>query len=90
MTYQNSVLFTSAVGDQVSNWYPDKQQSLFTYFFLKGLKGEADMNKDGSVSTQELYNFTADELNGVPYLSRRLFGRTQNPTFSGKDYNLFH
>lgn len=90
MTHQNSALFISAVGDQVSNWYPDKKQSLFTYFFLKGLKGEADLNKDGSISTQELYNYTADEINGVPYLSRKLFGRTQNPTFSGKDYNLFH
>jgi hypothetical protein len=90
MTYENSAVFTSAAGDQVSNWYPDKKQSLFTYFFLNGLKGEADLNKDNSISTQELYNYTADEINGVPYVSRRLFGRTQNPTFSGKDYNLFH
>ena len=90
MSYPSSSIFTSATGDQVSNWYPDKKQSLFTYFFLKGLKGEADLNKNGEITTEELHQFTADEINGVPYWSRRISsGRTQTPTFSGIDYVIF-
>ena len=42
------------------------------------------------ITIQKLYQFTADELNGVPYWSSRLNpGRTQTPTFSGKDYEIF-
>ena len=90
MTYPNSTMLTSSMGDQVSTWYREKKQSLFTYFFLKGLKGEADINKDNIITTKELYDYTADEINGVPYWSRRLNpGRTQTPTFSGKDYEIF-
>jgi len=89
MTYPNASIFTSATGDQVSTWYTEKKQSLFTYFFLRGLKGEADLNKDGKITTLELYQYTADEVNGVPYWSRRLNpGRTQTPTFSGKDVEI--
>ena len=50
MLYPNSSVFTSASGDEVSTWYTDKKQSLFTYFFLKGLKGEADYNNDNIIS----------------------------------------
>jgi len=89
LTFPNSAVFTSATGDQVSTWYKEKKQSLFTYFFLKGLKGDADFNKDDTITTEELYQYTADEVNGVPYWSRRLNpGRTQTPTFVGKNYQL--
>ena len=85
-SFENVTIFTSASGDQVSNWYPAKKQSLFTYFFLKGLQGAADLNKDKEISAQELYQFVADEVNGVPYWSGRLYpGRVQTPMFTGKD-----
>jgi len=42
-----SVVMTSAQGDQVSCWFPEKKHSLFTYFFLQGLRGEADVDGDG-------------------------------------------
>lgn len=89
MTFPQSTVFTSASGDQVSTWYADKKQSLFTYFFLRGLKGDADINKDGIITAEEVYQYTADEVNGVPYWARRINnGRMQNPTFTGKDYPL--
>ncbi|OIO20381.1 MAG: hypothetical protein AUJ54_05520 [Ignavibacteria bacterium CG1_02_37_35] len=88
LTTPNSAVFTSASGDQVSNWYTEKKQSLFTYFFLKGLKGEADLDKNGEITTKELYQYTADEVNGVPYWARRINQRTQTPTFFGEDFVL--
>ena len=88
LTTPNASVFTSATGDQVSNWYAEKKQSLFTYFFLKGLKGEADLDKNGEITTKELHQYTADEVNGVPYWARRINQRTQTPTFFGEDFVL--
>lgn len=89
LLFQNKTIFTSTSENQVSTWYEDKKMSLFTYFFLKGLNGEADLNKDKIVTAEELSNYTSDESKGVPYWSRRLNSRTQIPKLQGdKDYNL--
>ncbi|MHA2101400.1 MAG: caspase family protein [Candidatus Kariarchaeaceae archaeon] len=89
ISYESASIFTSASGDQVSNWYPEKKQGLFTYFFLKGLRGEADFDKNAIITTSELYQYVADEVNGVPYWSRRISGRSQTPTFSGDEFELY-
>jgi hypothetical protein len=81
---EKMTIFSSSSGDQLSNWYPDMRQSLYTYFFLKGLKGEADLDKNHRITAEELHQFVADEVNGVPYWSKRLHqGRNQTPTLSG-------
>ncbi|HEY9165710.1 MAG TPA: caspase family protein [Candidatus Kryptonia bacterium] len=89
MASSNATIITSASGDQVSTWYPDKQQSLFTYFFLKGLQGGADYKHNNTVTAKQLYEFTADELNGVPRWSRRLSSKDQTPTFYGSDWVIY-
>jgi uncharacterized caspase-like protein len=35
---------------------------VFTYYLLKGLKGEADANKDGTVTAGELFNYVRDNV----------------------------
>jgi caspase domain-containing protein len=35
---------------------------VFTFFLLKGLKGEADFNKDGTVTAGELFSFVRDNV----------------------------
>lgn len=73
----NSVIFMSSKADQVSNWYPEKQHSLFTYFFLKGLQGIADLNSDGVITLSEMEQYVNDPNEGVPYISNRQFQRKQ-------------
>jgi len=82
VTAQNNLtILTSAANNQVSSWYPEKQHSMFTYFFLKAVTGDADFNKDNNITFQEIFNFVADRAEGVPYYAKRLHGgRTQNPT----------
>lgn len=75
-------IFTSSKAEQISSWYPDKRHSLFTYFFLKGLQGAADKDGNKKLTYGELYDYTSEN---VPYYARRLYGRTQNPSFTGKD-----
>lgn len=76
------LLLTSAGKDQVASWYPDKGHSLFTYFFLKGIQGEADTNKDGRITMGEMKAWLNDQ---VPYMARRLKGNEQQPVVMGKD-----
>ena len=81
----NGVVFTSSSNEEISSWYPDKKHGLFTYFFLKGLRGEADKNGDGTVAAGELYSYVSDRSDGVPYWARRLHGgRIQTPGMYGK------
>ena len=67
----NAILITSAASDEVSTEYPDVEQGMFTYFFLKALQGEADKNEDNRVTVAELEVYLIDENDGVPYWSGR-------------------
>lgn len=72
----NSVIFSSSRGDQISSWYPEKNHGLFTYFFLKGIQGEADKNRDRTITISELKDFVSEN---VPWVARRLHNREQTP-----------
>ena len=78
----NSLLITSAAVDQVSSWYPEKKHSLFTYYFLKSLQGDADANKDREITAKEMRAYLAEN---VPYMARRLTGNEQQPVIMGRD-----
>lgn len=77
---KNAVLMTSAAVDQVSSWYPEKRHSLYTYYFFKGLQGEADANRDRKITVGEMDAFLKEN---VPYMSRRISGNEQNPVTIG-------
>lgn len=78
----NAVVFSSTGKDQVSHWYPEKQHSLFTYFFMKGLRGDADKDSDKKITVAELKEYLKDK---VPYRARRLTGREQTPVVVGDE-----
>lgn len=71
-------LITSSSGDQISSWYPEKKHSLFTYFFLKGIKDKAASKK--MITIKDLKIYVTDE---VDRMSRRLYNRIQTPGFEG-------
>ncbi|UZR94797.1 caspase family protein [Chondrinema litorale] len=79
---EKSRIFTSSTGDQVSSWYRDKNHSLFTYYFLKAIQGEADMDKNKEISMKEIRTYIEEH---VPYEARRLTNRTQTPEIYGID-----
>lgn len=76
------ILLTSAGMNQVAGWYPEKGHSLFTYFFLKGIQGSADTNRDGTITLGEMKAWLNDQ---VPYMARRLTGNEQQPVLLGRD-----
>lgn len=79
---ENAVILTSAASEQVSSWYTEKYHSLFTYYYLKGLQGDADLNKDQKVTLKEMYQYIGEH---VPYMARRLNNREQTPEITGSE-----
>ena len=77
-------LFTSATGDQISSWYPDKNHSLFTYYFLRALHGDADLNRDKQLTVAEIQDYIDSN---VPRMARRLHNREQTPQVITKEKN---
>lgn len=74
---KNTTILNSSAGTELSSWYPEKGHGLFTYYFLLGLTGEADVNKDKNITVDELSSYVQDN---VPYMARKLHsGRRQSP-----------
>ncbi|RMD90172.1 MAG: hypothetical protein D6813_09550 [Calditrichaeota bacterium] len=74
----NLNLFTSSMSNQVSNWYEEQNHSLFTFFFLAGIKKQ--WQESQLVKMGVLFDYLSKQVNQT---ARRLYGRDQNPTFIG-------
>jgi len=59
---KNSALFTASSSTQVSSWYHNKKHGLFTYYFLQGLRGKADADKDGRITVKELEEYVVKNV----------------------------
>ncbi len=82
---RNATIMTSAGVDQVSSWYPDKRHSLFTYYFLKGIQGEADKTGDGRITVGEIRDYLGDR---VPHWARRISAVEQTPVVRGGENEI--
>jgi len=79
---KNGLAFTAGAADQVASWYNEKKHGLFTYYFLNGLRGEADANSDKAVTAKEMKSYLMDK---VPYRAQRLHSRKQTPQVVGQN-----
>jgi tetratricopeptide (TPR) repeat protein len=76
MLNSSKLLISAAAPDRTAEEYEDGRQGAFTYFFLKGLMGEGDDNKDGWVDTQEAFEYARGRLSALQ--------NPQNPQISGE------
>ncbi len=58
----NLIMFTASEHNQISSMYDEKKHGLFTYYFLKGLRGESDTNHDGKLTVDEQYQYVRGEV----------------------------
>jgi hypothetical protein len=58
---------------------------LLTYFFLKGLQGEGDLNKDGAIDMAELYEYVKPNVSKV---ARKQYNNEQTPQLLGNQDSL--
>lgn len=76
-----TVVLSASAGDQVSNTYSPKGHGLLTYFFLKGLRGEADANQDRVIDVEELFAYVKPSVEGT---ARREYNSEQTPQLIGE------
>lgn len=71
-----TAVIAASSGDQVSSTYDEKKHGLLTYYLLKGLRGEADRDKSGSIELAELFEYVKPQ---VERTARREFNNEQSP-----------
>ena len=53
---------------------------VFTYYLVRGLRGAADLNRDGIVTLQELYEYVEQQVT----VKARASGGNQHPVMKGE------
>jgi uncharacterized caspase-like protein len=71
-----TALLMSSKADETSLESAGLRQGVFSHFLIRGLKGEADKNRDKIVSVQELYEFVYEHV-------RAYTGNRQSPVIKG-------
>ena len=83
----NFSVFSASQASELSFSMSDEKQGIFSYYLMKGLEGNADLNNDRKITNGEIYEYLR---NNVPKRALQLHSRNQNPTFSGsKDQIIF-
>lgn len=62
LTSEKTVVLAGSAGDQIASTYDQKGHGLLTYFFLKGLQGDADQKKDGTLDLAEVYAYLKPQV----------------------------
>jgi uncharacterized caspase-like protein len=73
-------IITASRPAEVSLEVAEFGHGLFTYYLLQGLNGAADLNRDGIVSLQELYEYVEQQVTQ----KSRAIGGNQHPVMKGE------
>ncbi|MEK7372626.1 MAG: hypothetical protein AAB265_14350, partial [candidate division NC10 bacterium] len=73
-------IVTASRPGEVALELPELGHGIFTYYLIEGLKGAADLNRDGIVSLQELYEYLEREVTR----KSRAVGGNQHPVMKGE------
>jgi hypothetical protein len=73
-------IITASRTTEVSIELPELGHGIFSYYLVKGLKGAADLNRDGIVSLQELYEYVEQQVTA----KSRSVGGNQHPVMKGE------
>jgi hypothetical protein len=74
------VIVTASRASEVSIELPELSHGIFTYYLVQGLRGAADLDRDGIVSLQELYQYLEQEVSR----KSRSVGGNQHPVIKGE------
>ena len=48
--------------DQISSSSPELQHGIFSFYLMKGMEGDADINKDGEITAGEMQQYVSDKV----------------------------
>ena len=75
----NFTIFSASQLDQISSGLKEANHGIFSYFLMKGLEGNADLNKDKKITNGELLTYMDQNVSQ----KAAELGRKQNPSLSG-------
>jgi uncharacterized caspase-like protein len=78
------VIVTAARPNEVSVELPELGHGIFTYYLTEGLRGAGDLNRDGIVSLQELYEYVEQQV----VRKSRAVGGKQHPLMKGEQEGI--
>jgi hypothetical protein len=73
-------IVTAARPSEVSIELPELGHGIFTYYLTEGLRGAGDLNRDGIVALQELYEYVEQQVTR----KSRAVGGNQHPVMKGE------
>lgn len=76
---EGRIIITASKPDELSLETDELKHGIFTYYLTEGLKGKADLNKDGVVTVDELYNYVYEQVTK----KARQLGAKQHPLKKG-------
>ncbi len=75
----NFTVMSASANSQISSSSPDLKHGIFSYYLMKGLEGEADGAKDGTITVGKLQNYIFDKVSRFAMK----MNRTQEPQLVG-------
>jgi uncharacterized caspase-like protein len=78
-------IMTASRPAEVSIELSELGHGIFTYFLVRGLNGAADLNRDGIVTLQELYEYVEQQVTQ----KSRAVGGNQHPVMKGEMEGVF-
>ncbi len=76
-------VFSAAGGKQIASSWPEKKHGLFSYFLMKGMRGDADKNGDRKLTYGELGKYLEENVSSTA----GLLDREQTPSLSSQNEN---
>jgi hypothetical protein len=73
-------IITASRATELAIELPELGHGIFTHYLVQGLKGAGDLNRDGIVSVQELYEYVENEV----VRKSRAVGGNQHPLMKGE------
>jgi taurine transport system substrate-binding protein len=77
----NFAIFSASQLDQVSSGLKEAKHGIFSYYVMKGLEGNADLNKNKEITNGELLAYINDKVSSKALEQ----GRKQNPELLGEN-----
>jgi len=75
----NFTVISASQADQISSSSPELQHGIFSYYLMRGMEGEADLNKDGKITLNEIQAYLSENVGR----QARIMNRQQEPQVIG-------
>ena len=79
----NVTVFSASGGKEISSAWPEKKHGLFSYYLMKGMRGDADADKNKNITVGELGDYIKQNVSDMA----GMLDREQNPTLSTMNKN---